>query len=54
MLVSQLADTWQSITDWLYKPFQQQQDPINWLLLCAIAAAIAYGWKLILDNVLEQ
>lgn len=53
-MVGQLADTWQAITDWLYAPFQKQQDTTNWLLVVALAAVIAYGWKMILDNVLEQ
>ena len=45
---------WDDIQSWLYAPFRNSQDPVNWLLLLILSATIAYGWTRILDKVLEE
>lgn len=45
---------WDDIKGWLYRPFQQPQDPINWALLIVLSATLAYAWARILDKVLEE
>jgi hypothetical protein len=45
---------WADITDWMHKPFKQEQDVANWLLLLILSSTIAYAWSRILDNVLEE
>jgi len=46
--------TWSQIQEWLYKPFQQPMDLVNWLLLLMLSATAAYMWARILDRILEE
>lgn len=45
---------WDDITAWLHAPFQQKQDPVNWVLLIVLSATLAYAWSRVLDKVLEE
>lgn len=45
---------WDDMKGWLYAPFKQPLDPMNWVLLIVLSATIAYAWSRILDKVLEE
>jgi hypothetical protein len=45
---------WQDIKGWLYAPFNQQQDLVNWGLVVILTTTAAYFWSRILNNVLEE
>lgn len=45
---------WDDIKSWLYAPFSQRLDTMNWVLLIVLSATIAYAWSKVLDKVLEE
>ena len=45
---------WSDIKGWLYKPFQEPLDGMNWVLLLVFSATLAYAWSRVLDKVLEE
>jgi hypothetical protein len=49
-----MLSLWDDIRDWLYRPFREPGDPLNWALLVIFSATLAYAWSRILDKVLEE
>lgn len=45
---------WDDIRSWLYTPFKDRLDPVNWVLIVILTMTVAFAWSRILDKVLEE